>query len=84
VVVAWMIGFGVYFRNRMKKIPHDRPPSVPVNGSTLRVIDPATGQLKNVEVHVSPRAASPSSSPKPSGGSERPAGAPAYDPAFDD
>lgn len=84
IVAAWIIGFGLYLRHWMKKSPANRGPRVYSEGSVLRLRDPATGDLKKVEITVSPRVSRPEPPPRPEAESGTPAGAPAYDPDFDE
>jgi anti-sigma-K factor RskA len=84
VVIAWMIGFGLYFRTQMKKTPQRRRATALTDQSTMRIVNPATGKLESVPVHVSPRANQAAPEQMPKGEAGPPPGTPPYDPEFDD
>ena len=86
VVIAWIIGFGLYFRRWMSQ--EHLPPKRRVydDNTVLRMRDPITGEIKNVKVHVAPKIVRPDQSPPAwsPGRSDPPAGAIPHDPDFDD
>lgn len=86
-VVVWMLGFGLYYRARVRRLAAEKKPRVFSPDSTAVVRD-ASGKVYTLKVHVpAPRAAAARPSPaaraepKPL---EPPAGLPAPDPDFDD
>ncbi|PIR19265.1 MAG: hypothetical protein COV48_02965 [Elusimicrobia bacterium CG11_big_fil_rev_8_21_14_0_20_64_6] len=90
IVVAWLIGFGLYYRSRLLNAPNERKPRASRPAlAKVRMRDPVTGKFKEVEVLQSPRSAPPDGSerrfePAPENRDDRPAEAPRYDPDFDD
>ena len=85
VVLAWLIGFGLYIRSWLGR--ERRPPKRRAyeNGSTLLLRDLETGKLKPVPVFTSPSSSSSQPPPPPRPvDAKSPVGGPAYDPDFDD
>lgn len=86
IVVFWIIGFGLYFRRWMRQEPRPRKQFIPTEDSVLRMRDPATGEIKLVPVHLSPKIVRPdaASPPAPSAGESGPPPGIPHDPDFDD
>ncbi len=84
MVLAWVLGFGVYYHGRIKDIkskPGFGTKKPDLTRATVQ--DPSTGKMIEVEVRKAPSTAAPTTD-KPSRESDPPKGAIPHDPDFDD
>lgn len=83
VVVAWLLGFGLYYHARAGKTPRPKKPLTNISLSTAKLRNPATGKLENIEIYQSPAYSRPQPPPMLLKEPVRPNDAPADDPEFD-